>query len=170
MFVGSGILLFVCIPVEGVGIFSALCVLCAIWLFYTMGIRDRRLELYYGIAHFDEKGFVIKIPLMKKKYIEYAKCKEIGIAYYVHGIGQPGETDCGTYRFYIFFTYGTFDEKYRTKIVQWRLTKNNAKIGFSKDLYDYLLTVLPERQADILRHDYARLNVGKKRKIWETKL
>ena len=146
------------------------CFLASFFIFYMIAIRARGLEQFYGIGYFDEKGFTIKIPFMRKKYIEYAKCKELGIAYYVHGAGQSGELGYGTYCFYIYFSYGIFNEKYRSHINQWHLTRTNAKIGFNKELYDYLVSVLPKNQADVLRHDYVRFDLGKKRKIWETKL
>lgn len=151
-------------------LFCGFCFLGVSFIFYMIAIRGRGLEQFYGIGYFDEKGFTIKIPFMRKKHIKYADCKELGIAYYVHGIRDSGEYGCGTYCFYIYFTCGIFDEKYRAHVNRWKLMRNNAKIGFNKELYDYLVSVLPKHQADILRYDYARLNVGKKRKIWENKL
>ena len=114
-------------------------------------IRDFSMQFYsWGV--FDEKGVIVKSLVSKKQIeIEYAKCKSIGIGLYVHGVLG---SDLGSKEKYIFFSYGDFREQFRLNINQWQPNETRIKVKYSKKLYDYLLTVLPEEHATALKSDY----------------
>ena len=126
------------------------CILCVIiWVAY---LKEISVQLY-GWGCFFDYGVQIK-SLFKKTYlIEYAKCFSCGIGFYTHGYLN---TQMGTRVYYIFLSYEKFDEKYRTRINLWRITKSQIKIKFSKELYDFLIAVLPKPQRQMLIEDYKK--------------
>lgn len=132
-------------------VFIALwCVATSILMIVYM--RHVRMDLQcYSWGTFDEKGVHIKSLFSKNIEIEYAKCKSIGIGLYVHGVMG---SDLGSKEKYIFFSYGGFREQFRLNINQWQPNETRIKVKYSKKLYDYLLTVLPEEHANILKSDY----------------
>lgn len=130
---------------------ALLCVSCII--IWCLIIRKYAIQ-FYGWGVFNEKGIQIKTLFSRKPIeIEYAKCKSIGIGLYVHGVMN---SDVGSKVKYIFFSYEPFNEEFRLNINQWQPAPTRIKVEFSKKLYDYLLTVLPEEQADCLKSDYEK--------------
>ena len=107
---------------------------------------------FYSWGTFDENGVIVKSLFSKKCIkIEYEKCKSIGIGLYVHGVAG---SNIGSQVKFVFFSYNEFNEQFRLNINQWQPNETRIKVGYSKKLYDYLLTVLPEEQASILKNDY----------------
>ena len=107
---------------------------------------------FYSWGTFTNKGITIKSIFSKKCIeIEYAKCKSIGIGLYVHGVMG---SDVGSKVKYIFFSYDEFEEPFRLNMNLWHPSETRIKVGYNKKLYDYLLTVLPEEQATVLKSDY----------------
>lgn len=84
--------------------------------------------------------------LLTKPYtLTYKDFHRIGIAF-----SQKG----GKEKYYIFFSPDKFDESYRCRIEQWKVTNGRLVIKFDKKLYKYLLTVLPPKQKLFLDMDY----------------
>ena len=120
-------------------------------IIWGLFIHKYGLQLY-SWGTFDENGVMVKSLYSKKCIeIEYEKCKSIGIGLYVHGVAG---SNIGSKVKYIFFSYNEFNEQFRLNINQWQPNETRIKVGYSKKLYDYLLTVLPEEQASILKNDY----------------
>lgn len=121
-------------------------VLCSVYL--------RKIYIqFYSWGVFRDDGIHIRSGLFKKYVLKYENCKSIGIGMYTHGILN---SSVGSKVKYIFFSDEPFEEKYRLQINLWRPTTSRIKVGFHKELYDYLLTVLPKHQANSLKHDYEK--------------
>ena len=126
------------------------CILCII--VWTVNLHRARIQLY-SWGDFCAESVRVK-PLFSKPFsIMYKNCSGCGIGYYKHGIlnSQVGTRVC-----YIFLSYNKFDEKYRTRINLWHPTKTQIKVRFDKDLYDYLIEVLPKSSALALKNDYMK--------------
>ena len=89
----------------------------------------------------------------KKNTIIYSKCKGCGIGFYTHGVLN---SNIGTRRYFIFMSYDVFDETYRSNINLWKPSDTRIKVKYSKELYDYLVSVLPENKAKRLLSDYKK--------------
>lgn len=140
--------------IDFISAFIALwCVGCSIIAIIYM--RQVRIDLQcYSWGMFNEKGIQIKTLFSKKNIeIEYKKCQSIGIGLYVHGVLN---SKLGSKEKFIFFSYRAFDEKYRLNINLWKPSATRVKVGFNKELYEYLLTVLPKQQANWLKRDYEK--------------
>ena len=130
------------------------CILCAtIWGVY---LKQIHIQLYTW-GRFSDKSVQVKPFFAKPYFIEYTKCFGCGIGYYTHGFLNP---QVGIRIYYIFLSYDEFDEQYRTTINLWRPTKTRIKVKFSKELYDFLLAVLPRTQARALKQDYKKYKTG----------
>lgn len=100
--------------------------------------------LYY-LVECNDVGVKLKILLAKPGLLPYKDFRRIGIA-----VSQKG----GKEKYYIFFSLDDFDESYRCRIEQWKMTEGRLVIKFDKKLYDYLLSVLPTKQKLFLDMDY----------------
>jgi len=129
------------------------CVLCTlIW-----GVYLKRMHIQlYSWGQFSDKGVQVKPLFAKQYFIEYAKCFGCGIGYYTHGFLNP---QAGIRYYYIFLAYDKFDEQYRTRINLWRPTKTQIKVKYSKELYNFLIVVLPKTQAKALEQDYKKYKI-----------
>lgn len=124
------------------------CVLCvAIWCVYLKKITIK----IYAWGCFDNNSVRITALFTKPFSIVYSKCFGCGIGYYTHGILN---SKVGSKIHYIFLSYDRFDEQYRERINLWRPTKTQIKVKFCKELYDFLIAVLPKTQARMLERDY----------------
>ena len=54
----------------------------------------------------------------------------------------------------IFFSLEPFEESYRLRMNEWKASPNTIKISFDRELYQFLLTVLPHGYTWRLEHDY----------------
>lgn len=124
------------------------CVLCvAIWCVY---LRKIVIQIY-AWGHFDNNSVRVTALFTKPFSIVYAKCFGCGIGYYTHGILN---SQIGSKIYYIFLSYDRFDEQYRERINLWIPTRTQIKVKFRRDLYDFLIAVLPKTQARMLERDY----------------
>ena len=140
------------ISARGIDFFTVLFALCGVGgVIIAILMMHKFSLLFYSWGTFDEKGIHIKSLFSKNFEIEYEKCKSIGIGLYVHGVMG---SDLGSKEKYIFFSYGGFREQFRLNINQWQPNKTRIKVKYSKKLYDYLLTVLPEEHITALKNDY----------------
>ena len=126
---------------------TLLCIACTIiWCIYIRSVSNQ----LYCWGYFDDSSIQVKRCMGEKYILEYTKCRAVGICMYTHGILN---SRFGTDIFFIFFSYGPFDEKYRFNLNLWRPSRTRVKVEFDWKLYNYLLDVLPERQARSLQHD-----------------
>lgn len=124
------------------------CIMCAaIWIAYLKQIGPQ----LYSWGLFSETSVQVKTLFTKPYYLIYTKCRGCGIGYYTHGILN---SQAGSKIFYIFLSYDNFDEQYRTRINLWKPTTARMKVRFSKEVYDFLITVLPKARAQTLEQDY----------------
>lgn len=122
--------------------FAILCLLCV--LFGTLLII-KAWDQVFSWGFFDEDRVTVK-RLFKKTYtIEYSKCKDVSVAYYINGISKFNPKVV-----YIYFSYNIIDEKYKSHINLIHPSNTFIKVGFSKKLYRYLLMTLPDELAEEL--------------------
>ena len=149
-----GPIIFACIAlVSGIDaariilvVFCILCsILCCSFIWQTRNI-------YYIWGSFEKDAVYVKVLFDKVFPIYYDKCKSIGIGVYLHH-GISG-SEAGIAVCYIFFSYERVDEKYRANINMINNSHRFIKVGYSKRMYEYLQTVLPQYPAYALRHDY----------------
>ena len=155
--------LFVCLPiffgtiillteVSIATIFLAIgCVACSlIWGIYLKGVAN---QLYtWGI--FKDNGVRIKTVFSKESFMFYKNCRGCGIGFYNHR--ALNSKFFGTRVYFIFLSYDAFDETCRSQINLWKPSKEKIKVKFNKDLYEYLIDVLPKKQSLALRRDYEK--------------
>ena len=131
-------------------LFACMCLACAvIWSIYIKSVANQ----IYSWGVFGKESVTIKTFFQKQEIINYSDCAACGIAVYTHGVLN---SSVGTKQYFIFLSRDAFDERFRTRINLWRPSKTRIKVQFSKKLYDYLLTVLPEFQAASIKRDYQK--------------
>ena len=110
----------------------------------------------FAMARFDENCIVIE-PLFKRAYkIEYAKCKCVGIGWYIH---RGFHFKWGYKVCYLFLSYDMIDETYRHQMNYWLPSETGVKIEFNEVVYQYLVSVLPQKQANALQRDYRNMKL-----------
>lgn len=127
-----------------------MCALCtAVWAIYV----NRDKKQLYSWGRFSDNEVKVVTGFRKATKIEYKSCLGCGIGYYTHGVLN---SHLGTKVYFIFLSYDRFDECFRTKINRWKPSDTKIKVQFSKELYTYLLEVLPKSQARMLIKDYEK--------------
>ncbi len=155
-------LLFICFPllfgfsmlcaeISGATVFLAFGgIACAfIWGLYTKSIRNQ----LYSWGYFTSEGVQIITCFSKRTTMVYEKCKGCGIGFYTHGILN---SKVGSKIYFIYLSYDVFNERFRENINLWKPSETRIKVQFDAKLYDYLLTVLPEKQSRMLVRDYRK--------------
>ncbi len=126
------------------------CGLCsAILVMYIKGV----LRELYSWGYFEENQVVVRTWFLQPILISYSKCRCCGIMYYNHTIGS---SSIGTKHFYIFLSYDSFDEKYRTNANKYMVTPTQIKVRFSVDMLEYLAGILPPKLKNSLIRDYCK--------------
>ena len=140
-----------CTEISGATVGLALmCIACTVvWGIY---IRDIGTQLY-SWGSFQNEAVQIMTGISKSSTMVYKKCKGCGIGFYIHGILN---SKAGTKIYFIYLSYDMFDESFRSNINLWKPSPTRIKVEFSKKLYDYLLTVLPRKQSQMLSRDYEK--------------
>ena len=110
----------------------------------------------YSWGDFKENAVYVSVPFQKQFTIEYDKCKGCGIGMYRHAFMNSKNSILGSNVYFVFMSIDYFPEKYRTQINLWKPSQTQIKVQFSKRLYSYLMTVLPKKQAMMLKADYER--------------
>ena len=126
---------------------SALCCGCSI--FYAVYIRKEALQLYaWGV--FEETAVRVRCFLRNDFALDYEKCLGVGIEHYNHNAIH----NIGSKVFFIYLSYDYYETEYRGKINLWKPNERRIKVQFDKNLYEYLLLVLPKKQAMMLQQDF----------------
>ena len=119
---------------------------------YGLYIKSISNQLYsWGI--FSKNGVKIRTLFSKNNLMMYENCHRCWIGFYTHGILN---SKTGSKVYFIFLSSDVFEESYRQKINLWKPSQTRIKVQFDKKLYDYLLAVLPKKQAKMLLGDYQK--------------
>lgn len=130
-----------------------MCLSCSVlWSCYMWKAKNQ----LYSWGEFKENAVYVSVLFQKQFTIEYDKCKSCGIGMYRHAFMNSQNSKLGSNVFFIFMSLDYFPEKYRTQINLWKPSQRQIKVQFSKKLYSYLMTVLPKKQAMMLKADYER--------------
>ena len=104
-------------------------------------------------GYFGSDAFRVFVPFQKEVLFMYQDCKDCGIGVYRHReLLFPRRYYKDVY--YIFFSLEPFEESYRLRMNEWKASPNTIKISFDRELYQFLLTVLPHGYTWRLEHDY----------------
>lgn len=108
-------------------------------------VRLNNQFLLWGV--FNEKGIVVKTIFKKSVCFEYSKCKDIGLAYYVHHLWY---SSVGSKVKYIYLSYDIVDKKYLKQINKLKNNERFIKIRFCPKAYRYLKENMPYKQKSML--------------------
>ena len=109
----------------------------------------------FAWGHFYQDKLKVSALFRKNFTVEYSKCVDVGIAHYFHG--AHSSSIIGSRVFYIYLSYTYLEPKYKNNINMAQPTKTFVKIGYSRKTYEYLMKVLPERQAVMLSDSHKKL-------------
>ena len=139
-----------CAEISASTVFLAImCLGCTIyWIIYA----ERICVQLYSWGDFQRESVQVIVG-HKKNTIIYSNCKGCGIGFYTHGVLN---SNVGKRIYFIFLSYDVFDEKFRSNINLWKPSDTRIKVEYSKELYDYLVSVLPEKKAMRLSSDYKK--------------
>lgn len=127
-----------------------------IWFLYLFKVRNQ----LYSWGDFGCDSVRITTLFSRRKEIKYSKCKSCGIGYYTHGILN---SKAGTRVYFIFLSYDFFEEKNRANINLWKPSDTRIKVQYSQKLYNYLIEFLPSQQSRMLKKDYEKMFLEKKK-------
>lgn len=132
---------------------SLMCLSCSfLWMLFAW---KRRNQLYaWGV--FTDSAVYVTVLLQKPFSIPYNCCQGCGIGFYRHAFLNSRNSLLGSDCYFIFLSKQPFDEQYRDKINQWLSSSARIKVSFNKQLYDFLINRLAEKQARMLERDYNR--------------
>ena len=142
--------------ISGASIFiTLLCVSCAcIWCVYI----KKYVSQIYSWGIFEESGVIVKTLGKERFFIDYSKCKSIGIGSYTHGILN---SNVGSRVYFIYFSYDKFDKNFKTSINLWHSTQTRIKVRYEPKLFWYLMKVLPQKQSVALERDLKLILEGR---------
>ena len=132
---------------------SVLCLCCSILC--ADFVWKNRNQLY-AWGFFSDQAVIVSVLFQKDCTISYDQCRGCGIGLYRHAFLNNQQSPLGTNRYFIFLSTEPFDEKYRYSINLWAPTDTRMKVLFREKTYQYLMSVLPPRQAGMLKRDYSR--------------
>lgn len=130
---------------------SACGILCTIGMCWAFRVENILLQIY-SWCEFRKDSVIIRTLFQKKYQIDYEKCIDVGIGYYIHG-GLV--SNVGMRIMFIYLSYQKVAPKYKCQINSLKPTRTCIKIGFRKKTYQYLLNNLPQRQSKMLEISYA---------------
>lgn len=119
---------------------ASISIACSISLIaYFIKVSDQLIS----VAYFTEDKIVIKNPLKKKKLYEmkYKQCADIGIGSYLHMVKKVH---------FIYISYNWLTPEQRENINYCYPSETFIKMGYSKKNYDFLMSILPQKQANRL--------------------
>ena len=121
---------------------------CLLWGFF---LWKKKNQLYsWGV--FSTNCVLVSVLFQKSFSLSYDICQGCGIGSYCHSFLNSGTI--GSDINFIFLSIEPFDEKYRNQINRWQPSASRIKVVFDEELYRYLITTLPKKQALLLERDY----------------
>ena len=139
---------FVTISMTIVGIYTSI-----MSIIYFIKVSDQLIS----VAYFTEDKIVIKNPLKKKKLYEmkYKQCADIGIGSYLHIVKKV---------YFIYISYNWLTPEEREHINYCYPSETFIKMGYSKKNYDFLMSILPQKQANRLLKSHESFLLSKQKK------
>lgn len=151
--IGFGIFAVSCESSIATFFLLAMCLFSCICGIYYLWICRSQL-LSWG--DFRDKAVYVHTLFQKEFSIDYEKCRSCGIGMYRHAFMNSQNSKLGSNVYFIFMSLDYFPEKYRTQINLWKASQRQIKVQFSTKFYFYLMTILPKKQAMLLKADYER--------------
>jgi hypothetical protein len=106
---------------------------------------------YLSWGVFEKDKLTIKCLFRKDIVIEYEKMKDAGVGYYFHsGMGTP----IGSRVNYLYLSGKKLTDFQKEHMNMIPLSKSFLRCGIKKDLYEYLLVVLPPELSATLKKNY----------------
>ena len=137
--------------VNGATIFLSFMCLASSILWLCNLLKTHR-ELFAWCT-FCECSVKIKMLFEKSFELEYDKCVDIGVGYYIH---STLNSSLGNKVLYIYLSYDKLQEKYKKHINLLRVTDRCVKIGYKKETLDFLMNKLPKQQLEILKNSISQ--------------
>ncbi len=136
-----------------------MCVSCSlVWAYYLWKIKNQ----LYSWGVFSSDSVLVSVPFQKSFSLSYDNCQGCGIGSYCHSFLNRG--NIGSVIYFIFLSIEPFDEKYRYQINLWQPSASRIKVAFDEELYRYLITTLPKKQALLFERDYYVMKNERKQK------
>lgn len=132
------------ISIETVFVFVVCLFSSIVFVFYLY----KNSHALYSVGIFEENAVRVKTPFQREFDLEYAKCKDVGIGYYTHGIMN---SDIGTKFYYIYLSYDRICEETLSNINRQQSSKRFVKLRYSEKTYQFLVETLPEKQSNMLK-------------------
>lgn len=98
----------------------------------------------FTVAEFGENHVVIRTLFKKPRTVNYDEFKCCCMAYYIHGVLN---TSLGSTVRYVILSKEPFPSEYRERVNLWKFDEDTIRVGYSKELVEYLLNVLPRKLA-----------------------
>ena len=135
------------------GIFALFLIVFTVYV-ATLFAHFSNIFLSWGT--FTEEGVSVKSWFRPVFTMEYAKCRDVGIAVYVppYNAGVP--------YIFIYLSYDPIAKRYLHQINELRPTERFIRVGYSKKMYNYLMGVLPKQQACLLKESKVESGLAKK--------
>ncbi len=105
---------------------------------------------FYSWGYFRGDGVEIKSPFRKKYVIEYSKCADIGVGYYIHGVLN---SKIGSKVIFIYLSYNKIGESHKRNMNLLHPSGTFVKLAYSEKLSQFLLKALPKPQRMIFREN-----------------
>ena len=118
-----------------------------VYVLYAKSISNQ----LYSWGVFTKDGIKIKTLFSKNIIMEYMKCNGCGIGFYTHGILN---SKVGTKIYFIYLSYDALDERFQSNINLWRPSTTGIKVQFDAKLFEYLTSIMPLKQSQMLLRDY----------------
>lgn len=133
---------------------SVVLIMC--FAFFAFSFKKLSRDLFsWGI--FDKDKVIVKTLFSKDIVIEYDKCCDVGVSYYVHGVLN---SKVGTKSLHIYFSYSILNEQQKSNINLMHNSETFIKLSFNKKHYNYLIGVLPKKQAEMLKRSVGKTGDG----------
>ena len=132
---------------------TAFITLMCIMTVIVLIIYGKKVSLFsqlYTWCIFEDDGVAIKTLFSKKYKLYYTQCRDIGVIYYIHGILN---SRLGSKQFFIYLSYDMIPAKCINEANHLIPTKTTIKISYNKSTFNYLTSVLPKKQKEILMNN-----------------
>ena len=139
-----------------------LCFMCVCCFLSCCCFFWQNKNQFYSWGVFSNDSVLVSVPFQKSFSLSYDMCQGCGIGAYCHSFLNRGHI--GSVIYFIFLSIEPFDEKYRYQINLWQPSASRIKVAFDEELYRYLITTLPKKQALLLERDYYQMKNERRQK------
>ncbi len=138
-----------------------LLIMCLSGSFLTVYLLWANRRQFFSWGLFLDHAVRILTLFCRESVLDYDECKGCGIGVYRQALLNDASSPLGTNYAFLFLSLKPFPEEYRTRINLWKPSEQQIKVQFDRKLYEYLLSVLPKKQAARLESDYRKYIEGK---------